>query len=918
MPISRKDFHARFVAAPWRSEAEVEAFVADADSLATTDVVRLLDVVLAGGGTADQNRLRIAAFESVAAAANDKALFAAFVRALKPAGRELRAALVRLLPSVNNVAEHGALVALLRADEAGLRKDVAQVISRVGGRSAFDLIGQLVREPRFAGRLEAMEAAMALAPQHAVPTLVAVLEVGVEAERLRAIELLAACGAHARAAEAARDALAQASHDASEAVAARAVGEFAAVADEDRYFEHAVPLAGTRGPVVARAVLANLERFPSSRSVEVLRRGLQTGPNVVRFAALDALEAIATNDVLEPLVEALGHRQVAVRTRAGEALVRLGRKGAVDLARTVIWLLRSRNVELRRMAVELVQTVTDPDGTLWPKLLAFLRDEDWWVRERVMDALVEMAGDSLLRHLVTFLNDPSDLVRRFGVDALLRLRSPGSMGSLVRTAHTDPDWWVRERAVEALGAIGDARAVPHLLHLMQTADLRVACAGALAALRAESAAPQVAALLDCEDADVQLAGLRALKVLGGPAQAADVAPLARDPRPDVRSLARELGVRWGQREPATSAADQGLPLLDQLLIAVAQLGADDLILAPGRRPLTKRMGRTDPLAAAPLAPEKMRRLLAPHLSLEQIESLDAGHEVDFSYRVETEGLRFRANVFRQLGGLGAVFRIIRSQLPSLESLGVPDVVGGLAAAHSGLVLVGGATGSGKSTTLAALVDRINRTSRRHIVTLEDPIEVVHARHSSLVNQREVGTHTASFAAALRATLRQDPDVILVGELRDLPTISFAVTAAETGHLVFGTIHTVSAAGSVDRLINAFPATQQDHVRSLLAGSLRAVVCQYLLPRADGNGRVLVAEVMLNNDAVANLIRKGKTFQIPSVITTSRELGMQLMDVELLRLARQGVISADEAYSRAVVKKDFEAMVQAPPAVPGQA
>ncbi len=258
--------------------------------------------------------------------------------------------------------------------------------------------------------------------------------------------------------------------------------------------------------------------------------------------------------------------------------------------------------------------------------------------------------------------------------------------------------------------------------------------------------------------------------------------------------------------------------------------------------------------------------------------------------------------------MGAVFRLIRSILPKLQDLGLPPVVASLADLQNGLVLVGGATGSGKSTTLAALIDHINRSSARHIITLEDPIEVVHSWSASIINQREVGAHTGTFAAALRSTLRQDPDVMLVGELRDLPTISFAVSAAETGHLVFGTIHTVSAAGTVDRLINAFPAGQQDDIRSVLAGNLRAVVCQHLLPRADGNGRCLATEVMLNNDAIANLIRKGKTFQLPSVIATSREQGMQLMDVELLRLAREGVISVDEAYARALNKKDFEALV----------
>jgi len=223
--------------------------------------------------------------------------------------------------------------------------------------------------------------------------------------------------------------------------------------------------------------------------------------------------------------------------------------------------------------------------------------------------------------------------------------------------------------------------------------------------------------------------------------------------------------------------------------------------------------------------------------------------------------------------------------------------------------VGGPTGSGKSTTLAALIDYINRTSSRHIISLEDPIEVIHKRKQSLVNQREVGTHTRTFAAALRSTLREDPNVILVGEMRDLPTIEFTVVAAETGHLVFGTVHTVSAATTVDRIVSAFPPGQQQQVRSTLADSLRAVVCQYLMKEKNGPGRVLAVELLVNNEAVSNLIRKGKAFQLPSVIATSREQGMQLMDSDLMRLTKEGKISAGEAYVKAVSKKDFEPFVE---------
>jgi twitching motility protein PilT len=257
-----------------------------------------------------------------------------------------------------------------------------------------------------------------------------------------------------------------------------------------------------------------------------------------------------------------------------------------------------------------------------------------------------------------------------------------------------------------------------------------------------------------------------------------------------------------------------------------------------------------------------------------------------------------------MGGLAAVFRTIRNTLLDIDSGGFPAVVKSFQDFKDGLILVGGPTGSGKSTTLAALIDAINRKSGHHILSIEDPIEVVHANKKSLVNQREIGAHVLSFGTALRAALRQDPDVLLIGEVRDFDTISAAVSAAETGHLVFGSVHTTSAATTVDRLVSAAPSSQQDHMRSLLAGSLRAVLCQYLLTRLSG-GRCLAVEILINNDAVASLIRKGKSFQIPSVIATAREQGMQLMDSELMRLFKEGLVSAEEVYMKSANKKDFE-------------
>ena len=272
----------------------------------------------------------------------------------------------------------------------------------------------------------------------------------------------------------------------------------------------------------------------------------------------------------------------------------------------------------------------------------------------------------------------------------------------------------------------------------------------------------------------------------------------------------------------------------------------------------------------------------PHLSIIQIAELEKLSEIDFSYEITEKELRFRANIFLQYGGLSAVFRAIEGKLADFKSLGLPQIVSTFGDLKDGLIVIGGPTGSGKSTTLGAIIDYINRTSNRHIISMEDPIEIVHPSKKGLVNQREIGTHTSSFQNALRSTLRQDPDVILTGEMRDLATISFAITVAETGHLVFGTLHTVSADTTVDRLLNVFPTNQQEQVRSMLSQNLRAVVCQYLLKKKQG-GRCLAAEVMLNNDAIANMIRKNKQYQIPSVIATSREQGMQQMDQALRQL-----------------------------------
>lgn len=333
-------------------------------------------------------------------------------------------------------------------------------------------------------------------------------------------------------------------------------------------------------------------------------------------------------------------------------------------------------------------------------------------------------------------------------------------------------------------------------------------------------------------------------------------------------------------------------------------GASDLHLSPTSKPIMRISGQLQVIEDFPvLSAQETERLAHGFLSKDQFKVVSEEGSIDFCYSVP--GMtRFRTSVVRQRRGWEIVFRIISSKIRTMDEIGLPPELKILTQYHNGLVLVTGSVGSGKSTTLAAMVDEINRERKDHIITLEDPIEYVFESKNCQVSQREVGVHTKSFAASLRAALREDPDVIMVGEMRDLETISLAITASETGHLVLGTLHTSTAARTLDRLLDVFPIEQQSQIKTMVSESIRGIVCQQLIPRADGNGRALALEVMFNNPAVSNLIRESKTFMLPGVIQTGRKQGMRLMDDSLKDLVDRGIISIDEAMNRCENKKTF--------------
>jgi twitching motility protein PilT len=340
-----------------------------------------------------------------------------------------------------------------------------------------------------------------------------------------------------------------------------------------------------------------------------------------------------------------------------------------------------------------------------------------------------------------------------------------------------------------------------------------------------------------------------------------------------------------------------------LLMMTLEMKASDLHLTVGLPPSVRVNGEVEPLQLPPLTREVAQELIYGLLNDGQRARFDETRDLDLSLDFGETG-RFRVNAFVGRQGVGAVLRVIPSRIKTATELGLPPIITKMADFERGLVLVTGPTGSGKSTTLAALIDQINQNRHGHILTIEDPIEFVHPHKNCVVNQREVGAHTAHFAAALRAALREDPDVILVGEMRDLETISLAVSAAETGHLVFGTLHTSSAPQTVDRIIDVFPPHQQAQIRAQLSESIRGVVAQMLVKTSDGTGRAAALEILTATPAVRNLIREGKTFQLPSVIQTGVKEGMQTVESSLRDLVNSGRVSMEEAMRRAPDKDAF--------------
>ena len=644
----------------------------------------------------------------------------------------------------------------------------------------------------------------------------------------------------------------------------------------------------------------------------------------IRLAALSVLERNPSEALIPPVLELTRSGGGRVAEAALATLRRLLPTAKTDFTHEIMPLLADGSSTVRAGAVSLLEKL--PPEVLARRFLLAFRDSFVWIRDRALETTTK-AVPNFLPSLLRLTMDPDADVAHSAAEMTLSVSDPRAVPVWLNLTK-DPDWWVRHRALEVLGKNGKGRddALAKLLEALKDPEVMLSAAAALGEFGDRRAAGPVyeafKAAADRPGDQLELldsmASLGAVEPRMGPviATIANLETLSVKIRDKARRIVGKLqGDGARDAIPLATVAPVAIDLstiknpklLDLLADTVAHK-ASDFHIAVGFVPHRRLDGTLEPLDLPQVTPETATSWIKEIVTEAEWRELEQHRQIDLCVKVPGLG-RFRANVFSQKQGYDATFRVIPQELMSLSEIGLPESVWDVTRYTQGLVLVTGPAGCGKSTTLACLLDRVNETRKGHIITVEDPVEFLHPNKECLVNQRQVPQHTVSFARALKAALREDPDVILIGEMRDLETISLAISASETGHLVLGTLHTTTAPGTIDRLINAFPPGQQGQIRAMVSDSLKAVISQALLPRPGGKGRVAAFEIMRGTPAVSALIRESKTFQLGSTLQTGQLSGMNTMDQALMKLVEAGKVDLEAALDRAAKKEPFEKLLQ---------
>jgi twitching motility protein PilT len=669
------------------------------------------------------------------------------------------------------------------------------------------------------------------------------------------------------------------------------------------FASHVPTLLGHSDPGVVAIALDWLKRNPSEPWLDAIALALGSTSPLVRRKAFGAIESVLSKKSFQIALEALGHDDEEIRYRAvlhvakfpdETSIAPLLRRCHNDSPRVleaaiaavapllsgggaggpdprfneyILPLLTDSNARVRQLAIRLLST--QPPVHVADAFLKGFCNHFGPGRDRAIEGLKSL-GNDYIRAFLDRDDDPVMAISALASSIAVHLKTPEVVPHCIRYL-SGPDWWLRDRAALMLAELKDERALAPLLEMLKDPESDLSAAAALGGFGSAQALPGLLDAFKRGMIDLRLEILDAFAKIRDPRVPPLLDQIARMVQePLVQEKAQRIMAALSGEVPFYEAEgerrifdeidfrENPTPTLNQLLAHARALGASDLHLAVGTRPHVRLIGRLQPLPLPETTDEQMKEWV-PALLGDRMAELEEARQADFCFKERDLG-RFRTNVFYQRKGLNAVFRLVPFEIPTLTDIQLPESLWELTTYNQGLVLVTGPSGCGKTTTLAAIVDRINETERSHILTIEDPIEYVHANKESLVNQREIPAHSKSFARALRQSLREDPDVILVGEMRDLETISLAITASETGHLVLGTLHTTTASSTIDRIINAFPPDQQGQIRMMIADSLKAVVSQTLLPRRDQSGLIAAYEILRNTPNVSGLIREGKTFQ----------------------------------------------------------
>jgi twitching motility protein PilT len=648
-------------------------------------------------------------------------------------------------------------------------------------------------------------------------------------------------------------------------------------------------------------------------------RRLAADPDrVVRDRALEFLATRAPQHAVELMVEALPGAPYALQQTIVAALTRMATGQGAAFAEKLLPMLASGEAATRSAILKILMGIGDTADII-KRYIRFSNTMAGFIRDRALGSLREF-GDALVEPVIELLHDPDPDTRAGAMTVASAFDDVRVVPATIELLR-DPDWWIRISAADTLGRLKDPRAVEPLVVALADPDIRWAAIESLGRIADPRALPALGRMLADPASDIRIEVMHALRNFKHPQVRAALMQVANnDTDRNVRSRAVDILDELALSDRSSMAqvdairgqalaisGTKGEPRLNTLLIATRNQGGSDFHLAVGQPPVIRLAADLLRAQGEPFTAAQTEAMLKEVLTEAQWSTLQRLQQIDFCYLIP-QGGRYRANVFHDHQGYNGVFRVIPEHPPTIVELGLPAHLAEISDYHQGLVIICGPSGSGKSTTLAALVNLFNETRSDHVLTMEDPVEFVHPFKNCLINQREVGSHTESFARALRAALREDPDVIVIGELRDNESITLALTAAETGHIVLGTLNSTSAPKAIDRILSSFPADEQPQIRASLSESMKYVIAQRLLPAKEGRKQVAAFEVLKGTTNVAMMIRDEKTYQIYSAMQIGRSLGMQTFDEALKDLLRRDQITAETAYMAANKKEEFESMV----------